>query len=102
MITDAVFDQKGLCTVSEQVNKQQVRIPTHLLTLIASKNAIDVMLKKYGTDSDYYETMRTGYAERRRMPEPGDTVANNQFVRSMIRYLLTSSTGMESWSGPYD
>ncbi len=94
MTTDAVFDQKGLWTVYEQVNVHQARIPTHLLTLTASKNEIDAMLKKYGMSSDYYEARGTGYTERRKMPAPGDTVANNQFVQSMMSYLLTSSTGM--------
>ena len=101
MTTDAVFDQKGLWSVYEQVNIHQVRIPTHLLTLTASKNEIDVMLKKYGANSNYYgyifEARRTGYTERRTMLEPGDTVANNKFVQSMMGYLLTSSTGMQSW-----
>ncbi|MDD1750660.1 MAG: tetratricopeptide repeat protein, partial [Methanothrix sp.] len=76
MITDAVFDQKGLWSVYEQVNIHHVQRPTHLLTLIASKNEIDTMLKKYGQNGDLFEARRTGYVERRKIPEPGDTVAN--------------------------
>jgi tetratricopeptide (TPR) repeat protein len=91
---DAVFDQKGLWSVYEQVKEPQVQIPTHLLSFITSKNEIDAILKRYGTNSDYYEVWQAGYIERRTMPEPGDTVAKNKFVQSLIRYLLTTSTGM--------
>jgi tetratricopeptide (TPR) repeat protein len=94
---DAVFDQKGLWSVYEQIKRQQPRIPNHLLTLTASKNAIDALLKKYGTSSAYYDVMRNGYTERRKMPEPGDTVATNQFVQTMMNYLLASSTGVQRY-----
>ena len=96
-----IFDQKGLWLVYEQVNKQQVPIPSLLLTFPASKNEIEAILKKYDKNSDYYsyyfEARRTGYLERRKMSEPGDTVAKNQFVQAMMFNLLSSSTGIQRW-----
>jgi tetratricopeptide (TPR) repeat protein len=91
---DEVFDQKGLWSVYEQASKRQVLIPDHLLTLSASKKELDAMLKKYGTPEEYIEAKREGYVERRKILEPGDTVAKNQLVRSMIQYLMSSSVGM--------
>jgi hypothetical protein len=71
----------------------------HLLTLTGSKNSIDEMVKKYGTGA-YYEARIIAYKESRRLPEPGETVAKNKFIRTIVHYLLSSSVGISDyWFG---
>jgi tetratricopeptide (TPR) repeat protein len=95
---DEIFDQQGLWLVYEQASKQQVRIPESLFTLTASKNEIATLLKKYGVADDtmenYIDSKKAVYKDRRKILEPGETVARNKFVQSMIEYLMTSSVGM--------
>ncbi|MBI5073812.1 MAG: tetratricopeptide repeat protein [Nitrospirae bacterium] len=89
---DEIDDLKGLWSIYEDIGKEKVNIPKGLLTLTASKQELEALVKKFGVGSEFLEWKRNSYRENRVIPEPGDAVVKNNFIKKLLQ--VTSQGGM--------
>ncbi|KAB0670554.1 tetratricopeptide repeat protein [Oryzomonas sagensis] len=80
-----ISDLKGLWSIYEEKGRDGVTIPKTLLTLSASKQELEALLKKFGASSELLELKHNTYRSQRRIPEPGDAVVKNAFVNKLLQ-----------------
>jgi tetratricopeptide (TPR) repeat protein len=91
-----INDLKGLWIIYETAAKNNGKLPTHYMTLTASKDYLTTLIKKMGGNEEMLFMMQNPYQERGMTLEAGDAVANNNFVQSLLG-LTASRTGFSEF-----
>lgn len=79
-----ITDVKALWTIYEGMGAQRQTQPKHLFTLTASKQQLEQLEKKLGVEVDLMEMKRAATGKEVDIPEPGDAVVKNRFVRALL------------------
>jgi tetratricopeptide (TPR) repeat protein len=90
VVPEEITDLKGLWSIYEESRRNNIVIPHSLLPLTASKENLDTMFKKFGEGEWFYLMRVKKYQERRRIPEMGDAVAKNQFIRKLLNFATSN------------
>jgi len=94
----AISDLKRLWAVYEEAGKSAAPISSRILELRESRSALDALIKRMGGRAEYLTLCPNAYIERRRVPEAGDAVARNNFIRNLVQYMMMTTVadgGME-------
>jgi tetratricopeptide (TPR) repeat protein len=89
-----ITDVKALWTIYENLGAERQVRPKHLFTLSASKQQLEEMGRKFGAEAEQLmEMKRAMMGKLADVPEPGDAIIKNQFVRKLLQ--TTGEYGME-------
>ena len=80
-----ITDVKGLWTIYQDMGTERRAPVKHLFTLTASKQELEELVKRFGDGADLLEMKRAMMAKGVDVPEPGDAVVKNQFVKKLLR-----------------
>jgi tetratricopeptide (TPR) repeat protein len=90
VVPGEISDLKGLWSIYEESGRNNIVIPNSLLPLTASKENLDTMFKNLGEGEWFYLTRAKRYQERRRVPEVGDAVTENQFIHELLNFATSN------------
>ena len=85
LILGEISDVKGLWTIYQDMGTERRSPVKRLFPLTASKLELEELVKKFGGGADLLEMKRAMMAKGVDVPEPGDAVVKNQFVKKLLR-----------------
>lgn len=80
-----ITDVKGLWTIYQDIGTERRAPLKRLFTLTASKQELEELVKKFGGGADLLEMKQALSNKGMDVPEPGDAVVKNLFVKKLLR-----------------
>lgn len=86
-----VGDPAGLWAVYEEAGKLNLPVAESLLPLKASAESLDALKKRFGVEGMAFGGATGNYRERRVIPDPGQAVAGNPFIKGVAQFVVMSA-----------
>lgn len=80
-----ITDVKSLWEIYQEIGTERRPPVKRLFTLTASKQELEELVKKFGGGADLLEMKRAMFGKGVDVPEPGDAVVKNLFVKKLLR-----------------